>query len=304
MTTTVLQVPTRRVVSLLWFPFFFVIVFSLLSLLAYAAPSPHGVRVEVSGSSSRIATAREALTMSGVSGIVLEPISSAAQGVRDVRADAADAVYLPGAQPRLLVATAGSLSRANFLTNLFGRIAAPMHIVREDVLPAASGDTSGVSLLFVGLPLLLTGLITALILLQFAMWSIPVKAAVIAATGGFATVFVYLLAQQIDAIPKDGWLLLWGFLLTQTIGWIATGAATFVRQFFLPVVFTFALVLQLPSAGATVPADMLPAVLRWLNGVLPLAQYIDLARSSAYFSSHGLVGPCSRSSDGPSSAPH
>lgn len=291
MSATVPHVPARRVVSLLWFPFFFVVSFSLLALLAYAAPAPHGVQVEVVGSATQVETVEHGLSRAGVGGVVVTRASSAAAGRGDLLAAAADAVYVPGPQPRLLVASAGSLSRANSLTNLFDRVSAPTQVLREDVLPSAAGDTSGVSLLFIGLPLLLTGLITALVLLQFAMWSIPTKAAVLAATGGFATVFVYLLAQQLDAVPKDGWLLLYGFLLTQTIGWIATGAASFVRQFFLPVVFTFALVLQLPSAGATVPADMLPAVLRWLNGVMPLAQYIDLARSSAYFGDHGLVGP-------------
>jgi ABC-type multidrug transport system permease subunit len=59
----------------------------------------------------------------------------------------------------------------------------------------------------------------------------------------------------------------------------------------MPVAMTFVLILGIPTAGGSVPPDMLPAALGTLHQVLPFGQFIDLARSTAYFGGHDAVGP-------------
>jgi len=92
-------------------------------------------------------------------------------------------------------------------------------------------------------------------------------------------------------IPADGWLLLYGFLLTQAISLITTALPRLVKQFFMPVAMTFVLILGIPTSGVPVNADMMPTGLRWLHDILPFGQFIDAARASAYFGDRGLARP-------------
>ena len=62
-------------------------------------------------------------------------------------------------------------------------------------------------------------------------------------------------------------------------------------QYFLPVALTFVLILNVPSAGGTVPPDLLPTRLRFLSNVLPLAQGVKITRSVVYFDGAELLGP-------------
>ncbi|BBH69938.1 hypothetical protein ACTI_66230 [Actinoplanes sp. OR16] len=263
--------PTRgRVLSLIWFPFFFAAAMSVLYLAAFAHPEPHDLRLGVIGTAPAHLPpgfATEAVTGTG--------------GVAD--GDLA-AVY-DSATSTLYVASAASGTRADYLT-------AVLHpATTVDLVPVASGDVSGVSLFFYGLPMLLVGLITSIVLLQFGMWPVRRKVATIAATGAFATVVAFTAGVARDVIPADGWLLLYGFLLTQAIGWLTSALPRLVRQFFMPVAMTFVLILGIPTSGATVNADMLPAPLGWLHRVLPFGQFIEAARASAFFGGHGLAKP-------------
>jgi Carboxypeptidase regulatory-like domain len=283
-----------RVASLIWFPFFFVAAFSLMGLFAFGHPTPHGVPVQVVGSSAQVARVTTALDTVRANGFSVTAAPSAAAARTAVEGGDAAAAYLPGtATATVLVAPASSASQATYLTAVFTQVAEAQgaDIRRVDAAPLATGDVSGVSLMFVGLPLMLVGLITALVLLQFGAWGIRAKAITVAATGTFATIFVYLVGTALHVIPADEWLLLFGFMLTQAIGWLAVGAAYFTRQFFMPVIMTFVLVLGLSTAGATVAGDMLPTPLAWLNDVLPFAQWVDAARASAYFGGRHLALP-------------
>jgi hypothetical protein len=263
--------PTRgRVLSLLWFPFFFAAAMSVLYLSAFAHPEPHDMRLGVIGSAPAHLPA----------GFAIEPVTDAT----GVAANTLAGVY-DSATGTLYVASAASSTRADYLTAVLH----PASTV--DVVPVAAGDVSGVGIFFYGLPILLVGLITSIVLLQFGMWPLRKKVATIAATGAFATVVAFTVATARDVIPADGRLLLYGFLLTQAIGWLTTALPRLVKQFFMPVAMTFVLILGIPSAGATVNADMLPTVLRWLHQVLPFGQFIEVARASAFFGGHGLARP-------------
>jgi len=189
------------------------------------------------------------------------------------------------ASQTLYVAPAASGTRADYLTAVLHPAAT------VDVVPLAPGDVTGVGIFFYGLPMLLVGMITSIVLLQFPMWPVRKKVATVAATGAFATVVAFAVATTRDVVPPEPWLLVFGFLLTQTIGWLTTALPRLVRQFFMPVAMTFVLILGIPTSGATVNADMLPRALAWLHQVLPFGQFIEAARAVAYFDGHGLARP-------------
>ncbi|GAA0491626.1 hypothetical protein Ade02nite_22350 [Paractinoplanes deccanensis] len=259
-----------RVLSLLWFPFFFAAVMSLVYVAGISHPEPRAVHLGVLHEAPAVVP----------HGVEIEQVS----GLDGVRADELAGVY-DSATGTLYVSSAGSGTRADYLTAVLH----PAHTV--DLVPTASGDVTGVGLFFYGLPLLLVGMITSFMMLQFGMWPMRRKIVTIAATGAFTSVFSYGVAVWRDVIPADWRLLVYGFLLTQAIGWITTALPRFVKQFTMPVAMTLVLLLGLPTAGGTVNADMMPAVLRWLHNVLPFGQFIEVARSSAYFGGHGLARP-------------
>ncbi|MEV4345706.1 carboxypeptidase regulatory-like domain-containing protein [Actinoplanes sp. NPDC049596] len=259
-----------RVLSLLWFPFFFAAVMSVVYVVGISHPAPTAVHLGV----------LDAAPVHLPAGIDVEKVNT----IDAVRTDELAGVF-DSATSTLYVSSAGSGTRADYLT----AVLQPAHTV--DVVPTASGDVTGVGLFFYGLPLLLVGMITSFMMLQFGTWPMRRKVVTLAAAGAFASVFAYAVAVGRDVIPGDEWLLLYGFLLTQAIGWITTALPRFVKQFTMPVAMTFVLLLGLPTAGGTVNADMLPTVLRWLHNVLPFGQFIEVARSSAYFGGHGLGRP-------------
>ncbi|SNY47597.1 carboxypeptidase regulatory-like domain-containing protein [Paractinoplanes atraurantiacus] len=264
--------PTRgRVLSLIWFPFFFAAVMSVLYLLAFAHPQPHDMRLGVIGSAPPLPA-----------GLAVQPVTDATAVAHNDLAGAYDS-----ATGTLYISSAASGTRADYLTAVLH----PRQTV--DVVRLASGDVSGVGVFFYALPLLLIGLITSIVLLQFGMWPLHRKLATIAAAGAFASALAWSVAVSLDVIPADGWLLLYGFALTQAIGWLTTGITRLVKQFFMPVAMTFVLLLGIPTAGATVNADMLPTPLRALHDVLPFGQFIEVVRASAYFDNHGLARPLS-----------
>jgi uncharacterized phage infection (PIP) family protein YhgE len=92
-------------------------------------------------------------------------------------------------------------------------------------------------------------------------------------------------------LPDKPVLLFYAFFLSQVFGQLLLGAAQLLKQYFLPVALTFVLILNVPSAGGTVPPDLLPTGLRVLSNVLPLAQGVKITRSVAYFDGAELLAP-------------
>lgn len=286
-----------RPITVLWFPFFFAAAFALLGMLAFAAPSPHSISIAIAGTDQQTARVGQELSDIAAGGFVLHRVPSATEARSAVENGEAVAGYsLDGASgSALFVASGGSAIRASYLQTVFTDIVAPAAdaepITTHDIVPVPGGDVSGAGMFFFALPLLLVGLITSIVLLQFAGWTMAKKMAMIAATGAFATIFTYAIATALDILPAAPWILPVGFLLTQAIGWLTSGVAVLAKRFFMPISMTFVLVLGIPTGGATVNADMLPSFMAFLHAALPFGQYIDAARSLAYFDGRGAWQP-------------
>ncbi|CAN5316227.1 hypothetical protein BH09ACT1_BH09ACT1_00470 [soil metagenome] len=296
MQTTAPQPTRSRVLSIAWFPFFFAAAFSVMLLLSFASPTPHTMKIGVVGSASERAAVQSALDHVQTGGFTVTGVADDAAATTAIRNNELAAVWEPGTDAStLLAARAAGAPRVTYLTAVFTKAVVPNTGVGaptvRDVVPVVAGDASGVSIFFYGLPVLIVGMIASITLLQFGMWPMRKKVALIAAVGITASVATWTVATAVGAIPVDGWLLLYAFILTQAIGWLTTGIASFVKQYFVPVAMTFVLIIGIPTAGATVSADMLPGFMRWLDSFVPFAQFIDIARASLYFDNHGLVRP-------------
>ncbi len=281
------QPSARRVFSVIWFPFFFVVVMCWLFSLTFSAPQPHGVKIAVVAGQgleapSAVASASE---LGRYRWVTVENSDTA--GVELRKGAVAAAVLCPaGEAPSCKVLSASASGRGRALTlnaDLRTGLESTGHqVTAVDVAPLAPGDRSGSGLFFFALPLAMTGMVTSIMLLQLAMWPTSRKVAVIAAVGVFASVVDYLLAVGRQVLPPNLMLVLWAFVLVEAIALITTAAATWLRQFFVPVVLTFVLLLGVPTSGGTVTADMLPVPLALLHRVLPLGALVDLTRATAY----------------------
>lgn len=289
------QPDARRVLSIVWFPFFFVAVMASLFSAAFSAPSARDVPIAVVGIEPATVTLETALA-DATGSYRLARVETWGQARTQVAtgksAAAVECSDAPGSSCRVAVASAAGSARATTVrTDMQGALASlgsTSEVV--DVAPAAAGDRSGSGLFFYSLPLAMTGMVTSIVLLQLAMWPTSRKIATIAAVGAFASGVDYLVATAHEVLPADPALLPWGFALVQAIAWTTTAAATWLRQFFVPAVLTFVLLLGVPSSGGTVTADMLPAGLAVLHHVLPLGAFIDVVRASAY-GVGGLAAP-------------
>ncbi|MGY1840181.1 MULTISPECIES: carboxypeptidase regulatory-like domain-containing protein [unclassified Modestobacter] len=281
-----------RVASLLWFPFFFVATMSVLFSLAFAHPQPHGVPVGLVVAGADGDRVEDVLRSSDGAFVPrrLEDPVHAERDVAEGRLAGALTCGPPVVQDaagecRVLTASAANRARASYVTDALQEVARRELGVQAgavDAAPLSPGDSSGAGLFFYAFPLAMVGMVTSIVLLQLSMWSTVKKLAAIAAVGVFASVVTYAVAVVRDVLPADPALLPAGFLVVQSIAWVITAAATYVRQYLLPVALTFVLVLGVPTSAGTVAADMLPSYLGLLHEGMPLGAFVDLVRASAY----------------------
>ena len=280
-----------RWVALLWFPLFFATAMSLIFIPAFSRPAPHQLPIGVTGTANQASALQAKLDAVHPGGFVVIPYADAATATDAVTSDRL-AAALVGSPAQLLVATAASKTRADYLTAVLATETGATSPRVVDVRPRPAGDASGAGVFFYGLPLLLVGMVTSIVLVQHGTRSMVTRMVAIAATGSFASVVAWTVATSRDILPTDAGLLAYGFLLTQIVGWTTTAAAILAKPYFLPISMTFVLLAGIPTSGGTVPADMLPAGLAQLHAALPFAQFIETVRASS-LASAGVLRPVS-----------
>lgn len=292
MTTPQPQISRRRIVSILWFPFFFAIVLPLAFLAAYHQPQPHNVPIGVVGNAGQVSRVADELHRVSAGGFEVSQLPSVPAATAAVRDRQVDAAYVGDASgSTVYLARSASSIRANYLQGVFTSIAGetggkPPQTV--DLVPLETGD-SGTGIFFFVFVLMMSGLIAAMALQPLATWGIRRRAATVAAVGAVATATTYLTALGLHVVPDKPLLLVYGFLLTQVFGQLMVGAAPLLKQYFLPFALLFSLILNVPSSGGTVTPDLLPTPFRYLSDVMPLAQAVKVTRSVTYFQNADLT---------------
>lgn len=286
--------PRRSIASILWFPIFFAIALPVALGTAFHQPQPHDVPIAVVGPASQVRLLTDELHGVDAGGFAVRASPSAAAATAAVRDREVAAAYVDeGPAGTVYLARAAAPIRANYLQGVFAGIASeagrpPVPIV--DLVPLAAGD-GGTGIFFVVFPLMMTGVITAIVLGQVPAWRIGRRTAAVAVVGAVGAAATYLTAVSLEVLPAKPLLLAYTFVLTQVFGQLMVGAAPLLKQYFLPAGLTFALILSVPSSGGTVSPDLLPTPFRLLSDGLPLAQAVDVMRGVAYFGGAGIVAP-------------
>ena len=291
MNTVQPQMTWRRAVSILWFPIFFAVVLPVAFEVSYEQQTPHRIAVAAVGNANKIGQLSAELHRAGKNGFEIRRVDSVSTATAAVRDRKVAAAYVAGATDTVYVARAASPIRASYLQGVFDRIAAgarrPVPGV-VDLVPLVSGD-GGTGVFFFVFPLMMAGLIAAIVLLQLPTWRMGRRVAFVGAVGAVSALAAYLTVVSLNVLPGKPLLLVYAFLLSQVYGQLMVGAAPLLKQYFLPVSLTSALILSVPSSGGTIPPDLLPAFFRDLNYVLPLAQGVKVTRGVAYFHNSGIA---------------
>ena len=286
----------RRIASIMWFPFLFAIALPLIFQLAFHAPQPHQVPIVVVGSTRQVESVVRELHDIRSGGFEVDHARSQAEAIAAVRDRQVGAAYIATSPPSpvLYVARASSAVRAAYLQGVFAQLAVETRVpppLLVDVVPLLPGDSGNGAFFFV-FTMLLVALVAVLVLLQRASaWSIGRRMLAVAVIGAVGATTAYFTVERLRVLPDKPVLLFYAFFVNQVFGQLLLGAAALLKQYFLPFAMTFILILSVPSAGGTVPPDLLPTGLRFLSNVLPLAQGVKVTRSVAYFNGAELLAP-------------
>jgi hypothetical protein len=290
------RVTVRRIGSVMWFPVIFAIALPFVFEFAFHSPQPHQVPIAVVGSARQIGVVRAELHAVNSAGFDVQRYPSRSLATDAVRNRLVAAAYVtkPSSIPQLYVARAASAISANYLQQVFADLAAQARTTSPqtvDLVPLLPGD-SGTGIFFYAFPMVMVGVITVLVmLLRAPTWSIGNRMIAVVLMGVIGAATAYITAVNLSVLPNKLVLLLCAFVLTQIVGQLLVGLAPLAKQYFLPIVMTFVLIFSVPSAGATMMPDLLPAVFRYLSNVLPLAQAVKITRSVAYFGGADTLAP-------------
>ncbi|NJQ07191.1 DUF3533 domain-containing protein [Streptomyces lonarensis] len=215
--------------------------------------------------------------------------------------DAALLVDPDGTTDTLLVATGAGSSLAQAVTEVLRAVAADQdrELAVEDVAPAASGDSRGLTAFYLVVGWCVGGYLCAAVL-AISRGARPATTA--RAVIRLLVLLVYALAAGLggalitgpvlDALPG-------GIVATALVGALvvlATGATTLALQGLLGVAgigvaILLVVVLGNPSAGGAYPGPLLPDFWREIGPALIPGAGTWLVRSVAYFDGHAVTGP-------------
>jgi len=274
---------------------------------AFHDPTPRDIAVTAVGPTQQVAD-QAAGALNGIAGSPLEVTAStdadAARTALDRDATSAVLVISPtSTEDQLLVTTAGGAATATAVQTVLTQAEATQGrtLAVEDVVPAAGGDSRGLSGFYLVTGWVVGGYLLAA-LLGVARGARPATLrravirlgavlpyAVLSGVGGALVV-----GPLLGALPDDAGTF-WGLAGTGALVVVAAAAVTMALQVLAGTVgiglaVLLFVVLGNPSAGGAYPRELLPPFWAWLSGVLPNGAGVDAVRRIAYFDGSD-VGP-------------
>ncbi|MEU6573469.1 carboxypeptidase regulatory-like domain-containing protein [Streptomyces sp. NPDC046805] len=283
----------RTLAGSLWFPLFFFFGFMLCYLLPFHAPTPHDVKVAVSGPAvaGELQAAFDQQAPGAYDVIPVKNASAAREAVLD--RDAVAGFALHGNHATLYTAKAAGASLERVVNTTFSQVAAQgdEKLSTVELVPTASGDTLGTGLFYLAMAWSFIGYLAVMMMLRAVTLSRRVKLLAVMGLGAFASIVGYFIGVGMDVIPNEPLALLYAFLITQAVAWVTYGLVPFARQALPGVAVGLFVMLSVPSSGGAIPWQMTPAFFRWLHPVMPMGNLLDALRGIFYFDNKGLLHP-------------
>jgi len=276
-------------------------IFVTVYLAAFHAPRPHNLPVAVVGTSQQVLRIETELDAESPGGFSVAMYPSAAQAQDAIEHHQIYAAYISpgsvgtlGEKPMLLYASANGPTVTGTVTGAFGAAAevGGQKLAQQDVVPASSGDTRGLSIFYMAFGLILASYLFGTMTYQMAprlefRW----RMASVACCGLLGGLIVALLSGS------TGFGALHAPLADITaIASMMSAAAGLATMVFLrlvgPAGLSLASVVLLTlgnsTSGGSMPTEYLPNWLHPLSGILPVGVGVRAIQGAAYFHNDGL----------------
>ncbi|MEU9024426.1 carboxypeptidase regulatory-like domain-containing protein [Actinomadura sp. NPDC048394] len=283
----------RTLAGSLWFPLLFFFGFLFCYMLPFHSPSPHDVKVAVSGPVAA-AQLSAGLDQQAPGAFDIMPVNDAAAAKDKVTGrDAVAAYSVEGKKAVLYVAKADGTYLEQAATTTFTGIAKQggQKLTIVEVAPTAKGDLTGTGLFYMAMVWNIVPYISVMMLMRAVTVSRRVKLLTLAGIGAFTSVVGYLVGLSMDIVPNQPLAILYAFMITQAVAWVTYGLVPFVRQFIPGVAITLFVLLSIPSSGGAIPYQLVPGFFRALHPVMPLGNLIDALHGIFYFGKQDLLRP-------------
>ncbi|MCT1368422.1 ABC transporter permease [uncultured Kocuria sp.] len=280
-------------------PMFLTIMFPLIYGFSMHSPQPHGMKIAIVGSDAQtqhLATKLDAQAGDAYDVTAVGSVDDAKHAIKslDIRA-----AWDPKTNTEY-VATMGSTSAAQFAEGYLDKVAPqvltqtgqyqdPSQVPKptvDDLVPPPPNDGMGTSLMFMGLPVLLAGFMTAVGLRSnLAKLSGKVAISIMGVMALFyATIPVFIAYAVHGAFTEHAlpvYLLLAGMCFTVML--FHTGGMRLIGLYMaLPTMFLLVL-LGIPSSGAGMAIELVPPIFQGLHRVLPTPALMEALRRILYF---------------------
>jgi hypothetical protein len=256
-------------------------IFVSVYLAAFHAPKPHQLPVAVVGATTEQFPGFELRSY--------PDLASARSAVQHREVYAAYDASGPAGSPVLLYSSANGPSVTALLegTFLHGKVSAA-----QDVQPASSGDTRGLSVFYSAFGLVLAGFLFGTMTYQMAprlefRWRMA-GLAFFSAAGGLA---VAAIAGAVFGALPGPFLAIAGLtaLMAAAVGGATMALVRLLGPAGVSVSSVLLLILGNATSGGILPPDFLPAWLHPLSSVLPVGVGVRAIQGVAYFHNDGVI---------------
>ncbi|MFI0978052.1 hypothetical protein ACH4SP_13780 [Streptomyces sp. NPDC021093] len=283
----------RHVLGHLVTPLLMCIGMGLAYLGAFHAPEPHHLRVDVVGSGQSAQVLAQTLHDKGAGALDVRTVVDRSAARSQLMDREIYGAYVPGAEPELMVATAGSDTTATVVQKVFTELAAkqgaPLRVT--DVAPVSSGDPTGQGLFFL-LVALSIGSYASVAVIGGAGAVLPLRIRALLALGmslvvsAIGAVFAGPLFHLVDQGLAGVWAMSW--LYTAGILLVGVGLHTFLKRWTTLGVMVLFVMLNFTSSGGIFKPELQSGFFASLHSFWNGAGFIEGARGHVNFDGNGV----------------
>ncbi len=276
-------------------------IFVSVYLAAFHAPKPHRLPVGIVGTAQQAEQLRSGLDAHSAGGFAVTAYPDRAAAASAVEHRTAYAALVPAAggssstgADTLLYGSANGPSVTALLEGGFGAVAqAGGHsLAAQDLAPASSGDTRGLSIFYSAFGLVLAGFLFGTMTYQMAprlefRWRMTSLAA-FSIVGGLA---IAAIAGQVFGALPGSFLAVAALtgLMAAAVGGTTMALVRLLGPAGVSVSSVLMLILGNATSGGILPPAFLPALLRPLSEILPVGVGVRAVQGLAYFHGDGVA---------------
>ncbi|MCW2985429.1 MAG: hypothetical protein JWR63_2999 [Conexibacter sp.] len=262
-------------------------------------PRPNGLQVAVVGPPPAAQEVQQSLDQALPGGFAVRRYDDEAAARRALREQDADGVFVPGAEPRRLLAGGAGANATTALRTAFGAAAGAQgqHLAVTDAAPLPQHDSRGLSAFFLVAGTSVGSLVFAAALFFLGGHAAPVPLRLrLTLIGAFAMVAGLVVAIDtgwvVDGLGGAFWGVAGvGALLAATVALVTTAVVRWLGTPGIGLCVLAMMLFSLPASGGAVGPEFVPDFYRAVAPILPSHAALLALRGTVYFDGGGTTGP-------------